>query len=120
MSDQLRPPGETTVSPEVLIDIVRLATLSVTGVHAIAPVPGGVNRIFTKGGNEGVQLSVTDNTVSATVYVILENNFEISPVAHAIIQKVGRAISEMVGMEVGSVDVHVEDIFVQAGKESKQ
>jgi len=120
MSDQLRPPGETTVSPEVLIDIVRLATLSVSGVHAIAPVPGGVNRIFTKGGNEGVQLSIAANTVSATVYVILENSYEVSPVAHAIIQKVGRAISEMVGMEIGNVDVHIEDIVVQSGKEFKQ
>ncbi len=38
MSEYHRPPGKTTVSPEVLITIARMAALSVPGVSAMAPV----------------------------------------------------------------------------------
>ena len=118
MSEPTRPPGETTVSADVLIDIVRLATLSVPGVKSLAPVPGGVNRLFLKGGAEGVQLSIHGEVVDAAVYVILDMHHEVLKVSHLIQQKVGRAISEMVGMEVGVIDVHVEDmIFESQGEE---
>jgi uncharacterized alkaline shock family protein YloU len=110
MADQLRPPGETTISPDVLIDIVRLAALSVPGVYNLAPVPGGVNRIFSRGGTEGVQISIDGDIVNTIVYVIIEFNQEVLTVSHDVQQRVARAISEMVGMEVGTVDVHVEDI----------
>ena len=110
MSEQMRSPGKTTVAADVLIDIVRLATLSVPGVDALAMVPSGVDRIFTKGGSEGVQISIAGDVVTASVYVILKCEYEVLTVSHQIQTKVGRAISEMVGMEVGNVNVHVEDI----------
>ena len=110
MSEQMRSPGKTTVAADVLIDIIRLATLSVPGVYSLAMVPSGVDRIFTKGGTEGVQISINGDIVTASVYVILEGKYEVMPVSHKIQTKVGRAISEMVGMEVGNVNVHVEDI----------
>ncbi|NSW51595.1 MAG: Asp23/Gls24 family envelope stress response protein [Anaerolineae bacterium] len=117
MSEQVRPPGQTTVSPEVLIDIVRLAALSVPGVHSLAPVPDGMNRIFTRGGNDGVQITIVGDTVNTAVYVIVDFNKEVLPISHEIQQVVARAITEMVGMSVGTIDVHVEDIHYQPGKE---
>ncbi len=116
MTEQTRPPGKTTVATDVLIDIVRLATLSVPGTQALAAVPSGVDRLFTTGGAEGVQISITDDSVSTSVYVILKSKFEVLPVCHAIQSKVSRSISEMVGMEVGNVDVHVEDIECNSKK----
>jgi len=51
MTEYNRPPGKTTVSPEVLTSIARMAILAVSGVSSLAPVPGGVNRIFQRGLN---------------------------------------------------------------------
>ena len=58
MSNSERPPGKTTVSPDVLISIAKLSALGVPGVSRMAPISGGVNRLFRKGANEGVRIEV--------------------------------------------------------------
>lgn len=110
MSDIERPPGKTTIAPDVLITIARLSTLSVTGVSQMAPLPGSVNRLFKRDESDGVQISVENNAVYADLYVILKSDINVREVSRNIQAQVSRAISEMVGMEVGKINVHVEDI----------
>jgi uncharacterized alkaline shock family protein YloU len=69
-----------------------------------------VNRLFNRGAGECVRLLVKNDIVSADIYVILKNNTNIREVARQIQHKVERAISEMVGMQVSSINIHVEDI----------
>lgn len=110
MSDQLRPPGKTTIAPEVLIQIAKLSTLSVAGVSRLATVAPEVNRIFRPGATEGVKITVENNQVYADLYVILRRDVNVRDVSRLIQNQVARAIVEMVGMEIGKVNVHVEDI----------
>jgi len=110
MSDLENTPGKTTIAPDVLVTITRLTALSVEGVSRLATIPGGVNRLFQKGTNEGVSLIVEDNMVYVDLYVILMKNVNVRDVSRAIQNKVARAISEMVGLEVGKVNIHIEDI----------
>jgi uncharacterized alkaline shock family protein YloU len=112
MDNQLHPPGKTTIAPEVLITIARLTTLGITGVARLSMGPGDVNQFFKRGfaSNEGVRIAVEDGTVYADIYVIMEHEINVREVSHQIQAQVARAISEMVGMEVGKVNVHVEDI----------
>lgn len=110
MSNSDRPPGKTTVSPDVLISIAKLSALSVTGVSHMAAIPGGVNRLFRKGANEGVRIEVKDDTVFADIYLILKEDVNIREVSRNVQNQVARAIQEMVGMEIGRVDIHIEDI----------
>lgn len=109
--------GKTTVAPDVLLTIARLTTLEVSGVSRLSPVPPGMNRLFKRGFGEGVVIEVQDNTVSADIYVILENDVNIRDVSRNIQRDVARAISEMVGMQVGRVNIHIEDI--DYGKEGE-
>lgn len=102
--------GKTTVAPEVLFTIARLTTLEVEGVSRLSPVPAAINRLFKRGFGEGVVIDVQENTVSADIYVILENDVNIRDVSRSIQRSVARAISEMVGMQVGRVNIHIEDI----------
>jgi uncharacterized alkaline shock family protein YloU len=105
------PKGKTTIAPDVLLTIARLTTLDVAGVSRMSQVPGGVNRLFQKGLGGGVRIEIKDdNMVYADLYVILQNDVNIREVSRTIQQCVARAISEMVGMQVGRVDVHIEDI----------
>ena len=67
MSSSERPPGKTTVSPDVLISIAKLSALGVPGVSRMAPISGGVNRLFRKGANEGVRIDVEEDTVIADI-----------------------------------------------------
>jgi uncharacterized alkaline shock family protein YloU len=86
--------GKTTVSPEVMLTIARMTTLNVPGVSALSNIPGGVNRLFQRGYGEGVRIDVREDVVYIDLYLILKT----------------RAISEMVGLRVGRVNIHIEDI----------
>jgi uncharacterized alkaline shock family protein YloU len=110
MSGSERPPGKTTVSPDVLISIAKLSALGVPGVSRMAPVTGGVNRLFRKGANEGVRIEIENDTVFADIYLILKKDVNIREVSRNVQQQVARAIQEMVGMDVGHIDIHIEDI----------
>ncbi|MBP1703382.1 MAG: hypothetical protein H6Q38_2489 [Chloroflexi bacterium] len=102
--------GKTTISPDVLLVITQLTTLQVSGVSRMSEVPGGVNRILRRGTGEGVHIIVKDDTVSADLYVILKNDVNMRDVSRNIQHDVSRAISEMVGMQVGRINIHIEDI----------
>jgi uncharacterized alkaline shock family protein YloU len=111
MSETTRPPGKTTIAPNVLLTIARLATLDVKGVSRMSELQGGVNRIFRRGYDEGVRIRIEDDRVYADLYVILKSEVNVREVSRVIQTEVARAISEMVGMEVGRVNVHIDDIL---------
>jgi uncharacterized alkaline shock family protein YloU len=102
--------GKTTVSPDVLTTIARLAALSVPGVSRLAPVSGGVNRLFKRGAGDGVRIETEENTVYVDLHLILQQDVNIREVSRNAQQNVARAIQEMVGMEVGHINIHIEDI----------
>lgn len=105
-----RPPGKTTIAPNVLLTIARLTTLNVKGVNQMCQLPGGVNRVFDRGYEEGVRIRIEENQVFADLYVILDHDVNVRAVSRNIQSDVSRSISEMVGMEVGRINVHIEDI----------
>jgi uncharacterized alkaline shock family protein YloU len=118
MSNSDRPPGKTTVSPDVLISIAKLSALGVPGVSRMAPISGGVNRLFRKGANEGVRIEVEDDTVFADIYLVLKQDVNIREVSRNVQQQVTRAMQEMVGMDVGHIDIHIEDIDYEESPEA--
>jgi uncharacterized alkaline shock family protein YloU len=103
--------GTTTIAPEVLLTIARLTTLDVPGVSRMSPVPGGVNRLFKRGFGEGVRIDIRDDDkVYADLHIILESDVNIRDVSRLVQHRVARSISDMVGMQVGRVNIHIEDI----------
>ena len=109
MTDSV-PQGKTTVSPDVLVTIARLSALSVPGVSRMAQVPGGVNRLFKRGIGDGVRIEVEDNIVVANLYLILKQHVNIREVSRNVQHQVARALQEMVGMDIGEIEIHIEDI----------
>jgi uncharacterized alkaline shock family protein YloU len=102
--------GKTTVAPDVLVTIARMSALSVPGVRKMAQVSGGVNRLFKRGIQDGVRIEVEDNTIVASLYLILKKDVNIREVSRNVQTQVARALQEMVGMDVGEVEIHIEDI----------
>jgi uncharacterized alkaline shock family protein YloU len=102
--------GKITVAPDVLVEIARMAALSVPGVSRMAKVTGGVNRLFKRGINDGVRIEVEENTVVAGLYLILKKDMNIREVSRNAQEQVARALQEMVGMDVAEVEIHIEDI----------
>ena len=114
-----RPPGRTTIAPEVLLTIARLATLEIPGVSCMAPIPGGVSWIPKRSQADGVRIEIDEDRVYTDIYVILHNNFNVREVSRNIQREVSRSISEMVGMEVGHVNLHIEDIDYPSEKSAE-
>ena len=109
--ESMRSPGSTTIAPGVLTTIARLTALSVPGVMGMAPVPGGVNRLFRRGSGEGVRIEVEEDVVSVDLYLELALGSNMRDVGRRVQAEVERAIKDMVGMEVREVNVHIEDVY---------
>jgi uncharacterized alkaline shock family protein YloU len=72
-----------------------------------------VNSLFGRG-NEGVRMAIEDNNVFVDLYLVLTSDVNIREVSEIVQQTVARAISEMTGLEVGHVNIHIEDIDYKA------
>ncbi|MFM8320120.1 MAG: Asp23/Gls24 family envelope stress response protein [Chloroflexota bacterium] len=102
--------GKTTIAPEVLLTIVQLTTLDVPGVRRMSPVPGDYNKYFKRGYGDGVHIDIQDGTVYADLHLVFGHGVNIRDVGRRVQRDVARAITEMVGMPVGRINIHVEDI----------
>lgn len=58
----------------------------------------------------GVDLSISGNSVTVDLYVVAEAEMNLLTLGQVLQTEVSRAISEMVGMEVEGVNVHIQDV----------
>ena len=102
--------GKTTIDTGVLVEIARLAALSIPGVTGLAQNPQAVNNLFSKGYANGIKVDVENNTVYIDLYLTLANDANLYDTSQEVQNKVARSIIEMVGMDVGKINIHIEDI----------
>lgn len=102
--------GKTTIAPEVLLAIARLTALDVSGVSRMSDTPGSVNRWLSRGVGEGVRIQIKQEVVYIDLYIVLQEGVNFRDVSRKVQQNVSRAVSEMVGMRIGHVNIHIEDI----------
>ena len=76
----------------------------------MSPISGGVNRLFKRGAGDGVRIVTEDNTVFVDLHLVLKQDVNIREVSRNVQQQVARAIQEMVGMDVGYINIHIDDI----------
>jgi uncharacterized alkaline shock family protein YloU len=107
--------GKVTIAPSVLTTIVRLTALEQEGVHRLAPVPRPMRGLLTGSrADEGILLGVSDKGVSLELHVVAEANANMLELGGTLQVEVIRAIEEMVGLQVKSVDVYIDDVFLPA------
>jgi uncharacterized alkaline shock family protein YloU len=115
-----RPPGKTTIAPDVLTTIIRLTALEVEGVSRLAQIPSSVNTLFSRNREDGVQILVEeDGRVYAELHLVLTDKANIRETSKKVQDEVSLAISKMVGMDVGTINVHIEDIDYQNNEDSE-
>ena len=102
MEDELY--GNITIAPAVLNTIARLTTLGVPGVARM----GNSGQLLQSA--PGTSIKVDNGKVKADVYVILHADCNFYATGQQIQHEVTRAISEIVGMDVQAINVHVQDV----------
>lgn len=122
MTDNTVTPGKTTISIDVILTITRLTTLDVPGVSRMSQVPSRRFRtmLLHRQEEDGLHVEVVDDVVYTEIYVILDSDVNIREVGRNIQTAVARAITEMIGMQVGVINVHVEDIAYPVATEAAE
>lgn len=104
--------GRVTVAPEVLATIARKAALGVAGVGRMSTlVTGSFNRLLKRGPiHQGIRLELKEGTVSLDLYLVAKPNVSLHRLGQKVQREVARAIQELVGLPVQTVNVHIEEI----------
>lgn len=106
--------GKVTIAPGVLLTIVRLTALSIPGVTRMSGhLTDGMNRLLGKAHvGEGIRIEVEDDMVSVDIHIIVRPNASMLQLGREMQAEVARAISDMVGMGVKQVNVHIVNVDV--------
>jgi uncharacterized alkaline shock family protein YloU len=100
--------GKVMIAPTVLGQIVERSTRGVPGVSGMAPRHPRFDRL--RAGHGGVHVRVADNTVSADIAIIATAGTNILELGQRVQGEVTEALRQMVGMEVGEINVYVDDV----------
>jgi uncharacterized alkaline shock family protein YloU len=109
--------GRIAIAPNVLVTIVQKTALSVPGVAELADAAPGVKRLLglpTIG--KGVKVDVVDDEVHVDVYVVARRGVGLLQTGREIQREVARDIEHIVGMGVGEVNVHIEDVEFESSQ----
>ena len=109
---KIKSTGKTTLTPNVILTIARMAALEVNGVMGMASMRPAVPKLKSKS-RDGVNLIMEDDIVFLDLYLIIDGDHNIRDVSRNVQNQVSRSIAEMTGLEIGSVDIHIEDIQYQ-------
>ncbi|MEM9776455.1 MAG: Asp23/Gls24 family envelope stress response protein [Chloroflexota bacterium] len=100
--------GQIVVAPEVIMTVIREATLSVGQVDSM--VSPSTSLFSRSQGRDGVTLQQSDAGLKIDIHVALEQNSNMMEVAKSVQASVSDAVDQIIGLEVESIDVHIEDI----------
>ncbi|MDH4208558.1 MAG: Asp23/Gls24 family envelope stress response protein [Anaerolineae bacterium] len=114
--------GTVTIAPQVLLTIARLTTLSVPGVAAMSSsLAGNVGRLLGRRRlGEGINMEVEDDVVYLDLHVLVEPDVNLLELGRQIQHDTARAINDMLGMQVGEVNVHIEDVATSVTAEDAE
>lgn len=100
--------GKTTIAPSVLITIAKLTTLAVSGVSRMA-----IGKVCPND-QDGVKVEIDNGLITLDLYVIISSENNARLIAEQIQKRVKRQITEIVGMEVAKINVHIIDVDIEA------
>ncbi|MGP8161481.1 MAG: Asp23/Gls24 family envelope stress response protein [Candidatus Dormibacteria bacterium] len=108
-----RPPGVTRVANEVVAWIAVLTALQVPGVHAMYQAAGqSLERILRRShAHRGARVELReDSTLDVDLWVVMLAGHSVPKVGAEVQQRVADAVERMLGLEVGTINVHVSEV----------
>ncbi len=106
--------GTINYSNDVLAKIAALATDEVEGV---AGTSGGSLSDMLGVKNRGIHVTLEDKSVSIDINVVIEYGKKLHDVSKSVQENVKKAIENMTGLTVESVNVHVHSLQMEKPKE---
>jgi uncharacterized alkaline shock family protein YloU len=110
--------GEIKIHQHVIATIARLAALKVPGVAALsASFAQGLAQFFGKKPDDtGIRVLLLDTGVVIDLYVVVHFGARIPKVAWQVQSEVRQAVEQMTGKSVKAVNVVVQSLQFESGK----
>ncbi len=112
--------GSINISEDVIGTICGVAAMECYGLVGMATrsVQEGISELLRKDYYErGVDVRFNDkDTISVTLYIIVEYGVKISEVARNIQERVKYAIENTLGLKVAQIDIRVQGVRVTDAK----
>lgn len=113
----MEPQDTITIAPSVLIAIARHATEEVEGVSRMGQIPVDVGRLLRGHPmGSGIVLEIADQSVAVDLYLLVKPGANMRDTSREVQHAVKRAIQDLVGMRVTTVNVHIEDVDFLPGE----
>ena len=101
------------IANDVVASIAGIAVSEVPGVFGMAGgIAGGISEVFSgkKNLSKGIRVEVGEKETKIDVNIIVEYGVRIPDVAFEIQNRVKKAVEAMTGLNVVSVNVHVQGV----------
>ena len=106
------------IANDVVASIAGVAVSEVPGVYGMA---GGITEIFGKKGlTKGIKVEVGDKETKIDVNIIAEYGVRIPDVAFEIQNRVKKAVETMTGLNVSSVNIHIQGINIEEKRKADE
>ena len=106
--------GTVSFATDVVATIAGLAANEVEGVASMTSASSGIadilNRKSSRNFTKGVRIDIDGNKVAVDVTIIVEYGSPVPDVAKSLQENIKKAIETMSGLDVKSVDVHVQGV----------
>jgi uncharacterized alkaline shock family protein YloU len=108
--------GRITVSPGAIAQIVGRVAAECYGVVGMSlrtpgPARDRVTRLLPKGKpSRGIVVRNVDGAVALDLYVVVAYGLNLAEVAATVRSQVAYEVERLTGLEVASVDVHIQDV----------
>lgn len=112
--------GQVKISSDVIVVIAHTVASEVEGVAAMnANIADNISSVLgRKNVPKGVKVEIDDNDVTIDLYIIVNYGARIPEVAWKIQERVKTAVESMTGMNVASINIHVQGVSFEKNKES--
>lgn len=112
--------GQVKISSDVIVVIAHTVASEVEGVAAMnANIADNISSVLgRKNVPKGVKVEIDDNDVTIDLYIIVNYGSRIPEVAWKIQERVKTAVESMTGMNVASINIHVQGVSFEKNKES--
>ena len=110
---------EIKIADDVVSIIAGKAVSEISGVAGMAGgFAGGISEVFSgkKNLSKGIKVDVGEKEVKIDVNIIVEYGARIPDVAFEIQNRVKKAVETMTGLNVSSVNVHVQGVNIPEEK----
>lgn len=114
--------GDIKISSEVITVIAHTVASEIEGVAGMnANLSENISSVLgRKTPTKGVKVEIDDKDVTIDFYILVEYGARIPDVAWRIQERVKSSVESMTGMNVTSINIHVQGISFDKVKEDKK